>query len=85
MKDDENAIRKLTDQGYRVVLIAVGDDATPIMGNKDDNNDRVDPTDSQKQPKTIVVTSPDSESDIDDIIKSIMKGTVEKFFYFKFI
>ena len=80
-KDDENAIRKLTDQGYRVVLIAVGDDATPIMGNKDYNNDRVGSTDSQKQPTTIVVTNPhpDSESDIDGIVKSIMKGTVEKF------
>ena len=72
--DDEKAIRRLTDQGYRVVLIAVGDDVTPMM----ESNNVIDPSDSRRQP-TIVVTSPDPdrESYIDEMVKNIMKGTIK--------
>lgn len=78
-KDDENAIRKLTDQGYRVVLIAVGDDVT-LMGNKDGSDNGIGPSDSRR-PTTMVVTSPhpDRESDIDDMVKNIMKGIIHWF------
>ena len=68
--DDESAIGKLRDQGYRVVLIGIGNEAivesfnNPVVGG------------SGVPDSNLVIINPDPYrgSDIDAIVKNIMKG-----------